>query len=317
MSSTNKTAKLELSQFLGTDKPAWLGDYNSDMQKIDDAFADLEQGGQSSAVDIAALQQKDVELEQSITDVNDRVDTVSADLITVGNRTTVLEGNYDTMHHELVLINEEVNTVKEDVAEHQDFINHTRHTEVYINSSAGSDDNDGTAAAPFKTIEGALKKYHIGGLDIKLMSGNYVLPLEMRSPTYINIAPVDSNQTPIIKLEKDLIIANKIRISKGVTIDIDTNATFDVNAVVLAGKMSVNAGCKLIISSASVTIGQTAEITGDGTLEAVRCMFYHITGTKVDIANLSYIMSLIFDKGCTITSNVTNINSIQTSVILA
>jgi len=35
MASTNKTTHYELSQFLGTDKPAWLGDYNSDMQKID------------------------------------------------------------------------------------------------------------------------------------------------------------------------------------------------------------------------------------------------------------------------------------------
>lgn len=35
MSSTNKTTNYELSQFIGTDKPAWLGDYNSDMSKID------------------------------------------------------------------------------------------------------------------------------------------------------------------------------------------------------------------------------------------------------------------------------------------
>lgn len=35
MSSTNKTSNYELSQFLGTDKPAWLADYNSDMSKID------------------------------------------------------------------------------------------------------------------------------------------------------------------------------------------------------------------------------------------------------------------------------------------
>lgn len=35
MSSTNKTSNYELSQFLGTDKPAWLSDYNSDMSKID------------------------------------------------------------------------------------------------------------------------------------------------------------------------------------------------------------------------------------------------------------------------------------------
>lgn len=116
MSSTNKTPKLSLSQFLGTDKPAWLGDYNSDMQKIDDAFAQLEQGGESSAADIEALQQKDVALTQDIADVNDRVDAVSTDMITVGNRTTVLEGNYDTMHHELVLTNEELKNASDYIA---------------------------------------------------------------------------------------------------------------------------------------------------------------------------------------------------------
>lgn len=35
MSSTNKTPNYNLSQFTADDKPAWLGDYNSDMQKID------------------------------------------------------------------------------------------------------------------------------------------------------------------------------------------------------------------------------------------------------------------------------------------
>lgn len=35
MSSTNKTANYNLSQFIGTDKPAWLSDYNQDMSKID------------------------------------------------------------------------------------------------------------------------------------------------------------------------------------------------------------------------------------------------------------------------------------------
>ena len=35
MASTNKTTNYELSQFVGTDKPAWLSDYNADMAKID------------------------------------------------------------------------------------------------------------------------------------------------------------------------------------------------------------------------------------------------------------------------------------------
>lgn len=35
MSSTNKTANYKLSQYIGTDKPTYLGDYNGDMLKID------------------------------------------------------------------------------------------------------------------------------------------------------------------------------------------------------------------------------------------------------------------------------------------
>ncbi|MBO7078561.1 MAG: hypothetical protein J6W64_01965, partial [Bacilli bacterium] len=35
MSSTNKTTNYELSQYIGSDKPTYLSDYNSDMYKID------------------------------------------------------------------------------------------------------------------------------------------------------------------------------------------------------------------------------------------------------------------------------------------
>lgn len=35
MTATNKTTNYQLSQFVGTDRPMWLGDYNSDMSKID------------------------------------------------------------------------------------------------------------------------------------------------------------------------------------------------------------------------------------------------------------------------------------------
>lgn len=36
MAATNHTENYNLSQFVGTDHPTWLGDYNSDMAKIDE-----------------------------------------------------------------------------------------------------------------------------------------------------------------------------------------------------------------------------------------------------------------------------------------
>ena len=41
MSSKNKTTNYNLSQFVGTDVPSYLGDYNGDMSKIDKAIGDV------------------------------------------------------------------------------------------------------------------------------------------------------------------------------------------------------------------------------------------------------------------------------------
>lgn len=38
MASTNKTTHYDLSQYVGSDKPTYLGDYNTDMSKIDSAI---------------------------------------------------------------------------------------------------------------------------------------------------------------------------------------------------------------------------------------------------------------------------------------
>ena len=62
MSSTNSTTNYELSQFLGSDKPAWLADYNSDMSKIDgqmklnaDAASAADGKGDTNAAAIGTL----------------------------------------------------------------------------------------------------------------------------------------------------------------------------------------------------------------------------------------------------------------------
>lgn len=43
MSSTNKTTYYDLSQYIGTDKPTYLGDYNSDMSKIDTGIHEVQE----------------------------------------------------------------------------------------------------------------------------------------------------------------------------------------------------------------------------------------------------------------------------------
>ena len=42
MSATNKTTYLDLPQFIGTDVPSWLGDFNGAMEKIDTGYNNVD-----------------------------------------------------------------------------------------------------------------------------------------------------------------------------------------------------------------------------------------------------------------------------------
>lgn len=70
MSSTNKTANYELSQFVGTDIPSILSDYNGDMRKIDAGIAEVATSAGSSASAISALAGRVTTAENSITTLN-------------------------------------------------------------------------------------------------------------------------------------------------------------------------------------------------------------------------------------------------------
>ena len=56
MASTNKTTNYELSQFVGSDIPAWLSDYNGDMSKIDAGIHAAKVQADGAASGVSALQ---------------------------------------------------------------------------------------------------------------------------------------------------------------------------------------------------------------------------------------------------------------------
>ena len=55
MASTNKTTHYELSQYLGTDKPTYLVDYNGDMSKIDTGIYNAKSEADTNATSIGTL----------------------------------------------------------------------------------------------------------------------------------------------------------------------------------------------------------------------------------------------------------------------
>lgn len=80
MASTNKTATLELSQFIDTDKPAWLTDYNNDMEKIDTYSKELKE----------ATDELKAKVEEDEHTQDDRYDAIMTAINTIDNSITGL-----------------------------------------------------------------------------------------------------------------------------------------------------------------------------------------------------------------------------------
>ena len=78
MSSTNKTTNYELSQFIETDKPGWLTDYNGDMRKLDTALKGVSDVASGASGSISSLADRMTAAEGAInTNAND-IDALEA-----------------------------------------------------------------------------------------------------------------------------------------------------------------------------------------------------------------------------------------------
>lgn len=73
MSSTNKTANFKLSQFIGTDKPTFLGDYNNDMEIIDGALFTASQTAEEAVNDVETVKSAQADLKAVHEDVKKQV----------------------------------------------------------------------------------------------------------------------------------------------------------------------------------------------------------------------------------------------------
>ena len=89
MASTNHTANYNLRQFLGTDKPAWLGDYNSDMSKIDAGIA-------NAASTATGADGKADTANAAIGTLTSLTTTVKTDIVSAVNEVNSLAGTANT-----------------------------------------------------------------------------------------------------------------------------------------------------------------------------------------------------------------------------
>lgn len=138
MAHTNQTPNYNLSEFIGSDKPSWLVDYNGDMEKIDlglkaakDVADAAKEEADQGAIDIAAVtltaNSADAKASGAISDISDVYDATSTynvgDLVIYSNilyrcitNITVPEA-FDGTHWARTTVEEISNEIKSDLVQ--------------------------------------------------------------------------------------------------------------------------------------------------------------------------------------------------------
>lgn len=98
MASTNKTTNYNLSQYVGTDKPTYLGDYNSDMEKID---AQMKRNADNIATAITASENASTTANTAVATANSAVATANSASTSAGEASTTANNAQSTANSAL------------------------------------------------------------------------------------------------------------------------------------------------------------------------------------------------------------------------
>lgn len=98
MSATNSTTHYELPEFLSTDKPAWLVDWNGAMNTIDSAIYEAKQAADSAASSVSSVASDLATLSGTVSTQGTSISTLSETLTTAVGNINTINGNITTIN---------------------------------------------------------------------------------------------------------------------------------------------------------------------------------------------------------------------------
>ena len=195
MGHTNSTANLALPQFIGTDKPTWLGDINSAFSDID-AYAGTNDAAVSGAVADAA---------SAVSQAASAVSTANAANTTAGNASTAATNAVGTANNAMSLVNQ-TNTKMGTLAN----LNTTDKTSIVnaineVQTAAGTTyDNTGSGLTA-TNVQDAIDEVAQGSgtiqsntMNVTSTSGGAITAIVAKTTHIINVTVKPSDQCYIV-----------------------------------------------------------------------------------------------------------------------
>lgn len=196
MPSTNKTNPYELSQFIGSDIPSWLSDYNSDMLKINNAIQEAKTSADdamssagSASSDVTALSNTVTGLSESLNTTNQNVTKNASDIASINSSVSNINQNIDSLNGKVNANSESIGNLTTQV---------TNNTQS-INTITPSFQNMGKwTTAPLSLVEpftGSINMYYNTYLNLAFILGNITIPDSYEVTA--NIIGLLSENTPV------------------------------------------------------------------------------------------------------------------------
>lgn len=177
MPSTNKTNPYELSQFIGSDIPSWLSDYNSDMLKINNAIQeakisadDAMSSAGSASSDITALSQTVSGLSESLNTTNQNVTKNTSDITSINSSVSNINQNIDSLNGKVNANSESIGNLTTQVTNNTQSINTI--TPAFQNMGKWNN-------APLSLVEpftGSINMYYNTYLNLAIINANVKIP---------------------------------------------------------------------------------------------------------------------------------------------
>lgn len=177
MPSTNKTNPYELSQFIGSDIPSWLSDYNGDMLKINNAIQEAKTSADdamssagSASSDVTALTNTVSDLSESLNTTNQNVTKNTSDIASINSSVSNINQNIDSLNGKVNANTQSISDINSQV---------TANTQS-INAITPAFQNMGKwIASPLSLVEpftGSLNMYYNTYLNLAIINGRVDIP---------------------------------------------------------------------------------------------------------------------------------------------
>lgn len=123
MSSTNKTNYYDLSQYIGTDKPTYLGDYNSDMSKIDGAIHEVQGTATTANQTAGGAVAKVTSLESQVATVSENVESLLNDVTTLKNNVSKNTTDIGSIQKQVLALEGKTTSINSQISDIQNRLN--------------------------------------------------------------------------------------------------------------------------------------------------------------------------------------------------